>query len=92
MGYHGRMERFFNVAGMCRPGEHYMVEPEGRLAKLRPLVERKAWFVVHAPRQSGKTTTTRLAAEALTAEGRYAAVESSSASTSTASVSTKAPS
>ncbi len=61
-----------------------MVEPEGRLAKLRPLIDRKAWFVVHAPRQSGKTTTTRLAAEALTAEGRYAAVLASCKPGSTA--------
>ncbi len=61
-----------------------MVEPEGRLAKLRPLIDRKAWFVVHAPRQSGKTTTTRLVAEALTAEGRYAAVLASCKPGSTA--------
>jgi hypothetical protein len=82
--YHGHMEHFFNVAGMCRPDKHYMVEPEGRLAKLRPLIEREAWFVVHAPRQSGKTTTTRLLAEALTAEGRYAAVLASCKPGSTA--------
>ena len=68
------MERFFNVAGICRPDKHYMIEPEGRLAKLRPLIDREAWFVVHAPRQSGKTTSAQLLAEALTAEGTYAAV------------------
>jgi hypothetical protein len=78
------MGRFFNVAGMCRPEEHYMVDPEGRLARLRPLIERKAYFVVHAPRQSGKTTTTRLLAEALTAEGRYAGVLASCKPASTA--------
>ena len=83
-GYNGRMERFFNVAGMCRPEEHYMIEPEGRLAKLRPLIDREAWLVVHAPRQSGKTTTTRLLAEALTAEGRYAAALASCKPGSTA--------
>jgi len=78
------MERFFNIAGMCRPDRHYMVEPEGRLAKLRPLIDREAWFVIHAPRQSGKTTTTRLLAETLTVEGRYAAVLSSCKPGSTA--------
>ncbi len=61
-----------------------MVEPEARLARLRPLIDRKAWFVVHAPRQSGKTTTTRLLAETLTAEGRYAAVLASCKPGSTA--------
>ena len=78
------MGRFFNVAGMCRPEEHYMVEPEGRLTRLRLLIERKAYFVIHAPRQSGKTTTTRLLAEALTAEGRYACVLASCKPGSTA--------
>lgn len=78
------MGRFFNIAGMCRPTEHYMVEPEGRLAKLRPLIDRKAWFVIHAPRQTGKTTTTRLLAETLTREGRYAAVLASCKPGSTA--------
>ena len=54
-----------------------MVAPEARLRKLRPLIENEAYFVIHAPRQSGKTTTTRLLAEALTAEGHYAAVSAS---------------
>ena len=54
-------------------------ERQGRLADAR-----QAWFVVHAPRQSGKTTTTRLAAEALTAAGRYAAVLASCKPGSTA--------
>ena len=39
------MERFFNVAGMCRPDKHLTVEPEGRLKKLRPLIDREAWLV-----------------------------------------------
>jgi len=68
------MARHFNTAGICRPDDHFMLEPEARLAKLRPLIDHKAYFVVHAPRQSGKTTTTRLLAEALTAEGKYAAI------------------
>lgn len=78
------MERFFNIAGICRPKDHYMVEPEARLVQLRTLIQRKAWFVVHAPRQSGKTTTTRLFAEALTTEGRFAAILASCKPGSTA--------
>jgi hypothetical protein len=70
----GAMTRYFNTAGICRPDDHYMLEPEARLVTLRPLIDHKAYFVVHAPRQSGKTTTTQLLAEALTAEGTYAAV------------------
>lgn len=45
-----------------------------RLPELRELVEEKKYFVLHAPRQVGKTTALRTFAEALTAEGRVAAV------------------
>ncbi|GMV41220.1 MAG: hypothetical protein AMXMBFR64_29360 [Myxococcales bacterium] len=38
------------------------------------LVERGSCFVVHAPRQTGKTTSLRALARTLTAEGRYAAL------------------
>jgi len=68
------MARFFNTAGPCFPGVHYMVPAEARLPKLRRLVEQGAYFVVHAPRQSGKTTTLRLVAGQLSAEGQYAAL------------------
>ncbi|MEM7585025.1 MAG: ATP-binding protein [Acidobacteriota bacterium] len=68
------MARHFNTAGICRPEDHYMLAPEARLGELRQLVDAKAYFVIHAPRQSGKTTGAQLLAEALTAEGKYAAV------------------
>lgn len=51
-----------------------MLAPEARLPELRQLVARKAYFVVHAPRQSGKTTTLRHIAAALLTEGGYAAL------------------
>lgn len=68
------MARHFNTAGMCRPEQHYMLDSEGRLAELRRLVGEGAYVVIHAPRQTGKTTTTRLLAESLAKEGRYAAL------------------
>lgn len=68
------MARFFNTAGPCDPRDHYMLSPEARLPDLRTLVGQKAYFVVHAPRQSGKTTTLRHMAAALLAEGGYAAL------------------
>ncbi|MCP3957812.1 MAG: ATP-binding protein, partial [bacterium] len=68
------MARRFNTAGICRPSEHYMLAPEARLGDLRQLIDDQAFFVIHAPRQSGKTTSAQLLAEALTAEGTYAAV------------------
>jgi type II secretory pathway predicted ATPase ExeA len=40
---------------------------------VRGLIDRRSYFVVHAPRQTGKTTALLALAAALTAEGRYAA-------------------
>jgi len=51
-----------------------MLPPEPRLPEARQLVDEKAYFVVHAPRQTGKTTTLWALARQLTEEGRYAAL------------------
>jgi hypothetical protein len=51
--------RFFNVSGPCDPRFHYMLPAIERLPEAPALVERGAHFVVHAPRQTGKTTTLR---------------------------------
>lgn len=64
----------FNTAGPCNPLWHYMVPPEPRLPDARGLVESYSYFVVHAPRQTGKTTTLWALARTLTAEGRFAAL------------------
>ncbi len=51
-----------------------MLPPERRLPAVLPLIVRGQYFVVHAPRQSGKTTFFRTLAGHLTAEGRYTAL------------------
>lgn len=51
-----------------------MLPPEPRLPEARELIQRRQYFVVHAPRQTGKTTTLVALARTLTAEGSYAAV------------------
>lgn len=71
------MSRFFNTAGPCDPRDHYMLPPEARLPELGELIAKKAYFVVHAPRQSGKTTTLRHAARQLLAEGGQLALYAS---------------
>ena len=51
--------RFFNTEGPVRPDEHYAIPPLGRGNKdesLR-LIQEKRYFVLHAPRQTGKTST-----------------------------------
>lgn len=68
------MPRRFNTAGPSDPERHYMVPALRRAAPLRTLVERGSYFVLHAPRQAGKTTTILALAAALTQEGRFAAV------------------
>lgn len=50
------MSRFFNIAGPCIPGEHYMIPAGRRCGDLWELVDRKTYFVIHAARQTGKTT------------------------------------
>lgn len=50
--------RFFNTTGPCNPEEHYMLSPEERLvgAQLHRYINNKLYWVLHAPRQTGKTT------------------------------------
>ena len=69
------MERFFNTEGPCDSAKHYMLPAESRLgADVERLIERERYFVIHAPRQVGKTTAFRAMARRLTAEGRYCAL------------------
>ncbi|WP_010258059.1 hypothetical protein [Treponema primitia] len=53
-----RKIRFFNTTGPCRPDMHYMLPPEERLvgAQLHRYIEDELYWVLHAPRQTGKTT------------------------------------
>lgn len=64
----------FNTAGPCLPGRHYMVPPLERLPDAPELIDEGMYFVVHAPRQSGKTTTLMALAQSLTDAGQYAAL------------------
>ncbi|MBM4364571.1 MAG: ATP-binding protein [Deltaproteobacteria bacterium] len=66
------MRRFFNTTGPCDPERHYMLPPESRLPDLLPLVERAQYFVIHAARQTGKTTAMRALAARLRGKGMVA--------------------
>ncbi|WP_322751152.1 MULTISPECIES: ATP-binding protein [unclassified Frankia] len=68
------MPRRFNTAGPCVPATHYMIPALERLPEGPGLVDQRAYFVVHAPRQTGKTTALRALASELTAGGQYAAL------------------
>ncbi|MFL5357698.1 AAA family ATPase [Archangium sp.] len=67
------MPRWFNTAGPCDPADHYMLPAMRRLPEVRRLIEQKGYFVVHAPRQVGKTTALLSLARELATEGHYVA-------------------
>ncbi|MFO5437905.1 MAG: ATP-binding protein [Dolichospermum sp.] len=68
------MSRWFNIAGPCKLEKHYTISATSRLPDLSMLIEQESYFVLHAPRQTGKTTAMLALAQQLTATGRYAAV------------------
>lgn len=68
------MPRYFNTTGPNKPDQHYTLPVLARLPGIRRLIDQGLYFVLHAPRQTGKTTALQALARELTAEGRYAAV------------------
>ncbi len=50
--------RFFNTAGPVRAEDHYAIPPlkRGNVAEILQLIRDKQYFVLHAPRQTGKTS------------------------------------
>src|SRR5262245_51104662 len=67
------MPRFFNTAGPCRPELHYKLPASARVPTAPRLIAQQGYFVVHAPRQTGKTTALTALAQELTAAGDYTA-------------------
>ena len=55
---HNRPMRFFNTEGPVRPDDHYGIPPLDRMDvdELLGLIRAKRYFVLHAPRQTGKTS------------------------------------
>ncbi len=68
------MSRWFNIAGPCKADKHYMLSATARLPDVEQIIEQESYFVVHAPRQTGKTTAMLALAKQLTLSGRYTAV------------------
>lgn len=66
--------RYFNTTGPCDPSRHYTLSATNRLPQARRLIEEGRYFVVHAPRQTGKTTTMTGLAREITAVGAHAAL------------------
>jgi hypothetical protein len=68
------MERLFNIAGPCNPRNHYTLPPAARLPELQRLVDTQQYFLIHAARQSGKTTCIQDLARQLNGGGKYYAL------------------
>ena len=67
------MDKIFNVAGPCFPDRHYMLPALDRMPEIRHLIEQETYFVIHAPRQTGKTTAVKSLVHEINAKGeRYA--------------------
>ena len=68
--------RFFNTAGPIKPAKHYCIAPLDRLnlAEVLALVRDEKYFVLHAPRQTGKTSALLALRDLLNAEGHYRCV------------------
>lgn len=66
--------KLFNVAGPCIPGEHYMIPAVERLPDVLGLIESRQYFVIHAARQSGKTTLLKVLTRDINAKGEAAAM------------------
>ncbi len=66
--------RKFNTTGPCFPDEHYMIPAIERLPGIRELVAGGNYFVIHAPRQSGKTTVLQALASEINAKGEMFAL------------------
>ena len=69
------MERFFNTAGPQTP-DSYTIDPLSRidLDDVLTLIRQQRYFVLHAPRQTGKTTCMLALRDYLNREDDYIAV------------------
>lgn len=68
------MQKYFNTSGPCNPNDHYMLPAQERCQDIIALIEQKQYFVIHAARQSGKTTLLLNLVEQLNQSGQYYAL------------------
>ena len=68
--------KFFNTAGPIQPDIHYNVDPLKRidLDEILGLIHQRKYFILHAPRQTGKTSCLLALRDYLNTQGDYIAV------------------
>lgn len=70
------MQKHFNTTGPVHPDEHYCIDPLTRIdwEEVQHLIAMKKFFVLHAPRQTGKTSVLFAMMNALNRSGAYLAL------------------
>ncbi len=65
--------KHFNTAGPVNANDHYLIDPLHRidLEEIEILIENQKYFVLHAPRQTGKTSYMLSLMEYLNQQGNY---------------------
>lgn len=68
-----RVPKFFNPAGPIKPDIHYNIDPLTRidLEELESLIYQQKYFVLNAPRQTGKTSCLLALRDYLNARGEF---------------------
>jgi hypothetical protein len=68
--------KFFNTAGPVNQAKHYTIPPLKRfdLSEIETLIAQEKYFVLHAPRQTGKTSSMLALVDYLNAGGQYRAL------------------
>lgn len=71
-----KIGKFFNTAGPVIPADHYNIDPLVRfdLEEIEMLIYQKKYFVLHAPRQTGKTSCLFALRDYINARGEFYAV------------------
>ena len=71
-----RMEKFFNTSGPIKADKHYSLDPLTRINwdEIKNLIDNERYFVLHAPRQTGKTSALLAMMKTLNDSGNYACV------------------
>ena len=73
---YSRCVRYFNTEGPVDPTDHYCIPALERVDydEILQLIHWKKYFILHAPRQTGKTSTLKALADRLNAAGKYRCV------------------
>lgn len=71
-----KVPKFFQTAGPVQPDFHYCVEPLNRidLKEIEMMIYQQKYFVLHAPRQTGKTSCLLALQDYLNIRGEFIAI------------------